>query len=1109
LSEQQRLQALNLLAVMDTAPEAVFDGLANAASLVCEVPITLVTFVGATRQWFKANKGLAGISETPREAAFCAHAIAADDFLEVPDTHTDKRFCDNPLVTGHPHIRFYAGAPLRLENGAVVGTLCVIDHVPRRLTVRQRAVLMHLAEAAVQALQSRHLGSELARSEARFRALSESAPLGIFGTDKAGACNYANQQWRTLFGLNMAQARGDGWTQALHPDDRAAVGKQWLESAERQEDFSMEFRLQHADMRVLHVRALARPLIDDAGNIIGHVGSVEDITRRKAQEDSLRKHASLLRETNRLADVGGWELELSTGSLLWSEQTYVIHGLDPEQALELRSAIEFVLPDARKTFQAAIEKALNCGENWDLELPLSRADGQLIWVRCIGRAECIDGTPVRLVGAYQDVTLRVLQRRATELAHERMSVATDSGQIGVWEWDLLANSIDWTPPMYRLYGISPDSGSITQEQVMQQVHPEDRPALAGKLDACLSGTEDLDTEFRVVREQGAVHYLRATARVIRDASGTALKLVGISWDLTPIRTLSAELAEQKEFLHVTLKSIGDAVITTDSHGAVTWLNPAAEQLTGWTLADAVGQRLSQVFNIVHEQTRQKAPDPVAICLQVGELVGLAEQTVLISRDGREIAIEDSAAPIRNATNQLLGVVLVFHDVTEQRRLSREMSHRAKHDALTGLVNRAEFEACFETVFATTKADDRCQHALMYIDLDQFKLVNDACGHAVGDQLLLQIAKLLKDCVRAEDTLARLGGDEFGILLENCTSDQARRIAQKICDHMDDFRFEQDGRRFRIGTSIGLVPLDARWPNTAAVLQAADSACYAAKDAGRNRVHVWFDTDLATLERRKDMQWTTRLEQALDEDQFQLHLQVIRPVRGQDEGLYGEVLIRLKNEDGNLVAPGAFLPAAERFHLATRIDRWVLQKTIEQMSCLNNVSLIRMLSINLSGQSVGDRAFYRSALDVLQDAGPELCKRLCVEITETAAVTNLADATRFINSLQELGVSVALDDFGAGASSFGYIKKLPVDILKIDGQFIRDMVNDPIDKAAVRCFVDVADLLGLKTVAEFVDSTKVMQQVRDAGIDYAQGHLLHKPEPMQHVLEKLVTAPAWV
>ena len=1229
LNEPERVHALQRLDVLDSAPEREFDALVAAAALVCRVPISLISLIDSDRQWFKANVGLTGVTETPRDAAFCAHAILDDGIFEVPDALADARFADNPLVAQAPDIRFYAGATLRLSDGAHVGTLCVIDRVPRRLSAEQREVLRLLSIAAVQALESRRMARAFVASETRFRTLSESSPLGVFATDAAGYCTYANVRWEAIFGLTQAQALGEGWSRTLHPDDRAGVFADWQRTAALRLDFDMEFRVQHDDGTVRHVRSLSRPVLGADGQVTDYVGSVEDITERlqtrraldderermasilkgtgagtwewnvqtgeirinerwakivgatlsqllpttietwtdlchpedmvrsgallqahfagesaeyecearmrhrkghwvwvldrgrvltrtadgqpewmfgthldisvrKAQDEQLRKSEELLNATGALAQVGGWELDIATGRIAWSLQTCSIHGVEPGYQPQLDEAIEFYAPEARPVIEAAVAKAMADGCGWDLELPFIQRGGQRIWVRAVGQVDFEDGQPVRLKGAFQDVTAQVVGRQAREAAQERLALAAGHGGIGIWERNLVSGLWRWEPRTYELFGSQANCEDDPRAIWARCVHPSDIAAVEQAMENSIAHGTKLDIDYRVVWPDGSVHYLHSAAQIALGSLGRPARLIGIDWDITPLRELNARLSEQHELLRVTLNSIGDAVITTDAQSRITWLNPVAERMTGWLSAEALGRPLAQVFHIVNEETRLPTENPVATCVAQGKIVGLASHTVLISRNGDEFGIEDSAAPIRHSNGDVLGVVLVFHDVTEQRRLSGEMSYRATHDPLTGLVNRAEFETRLRRTLDKAH-EDRSEHALLYIDLDQFKLVNDACGHSVGDQLLQQVAKLLRDTVRARDTLARLGGDEFAVILEHCTSDQAQRVAQQICDRMEEFRFLHDERRFRIGTSIGLVPVDNRWANTAAAMQAADTSCYAAKEAGRNRVHTWFDTDQAMRVRHGEMQWATRLEQALDEDRFVLFAQRIEPMAGEPTGLHAEVLIRLLDVDGSLIPPGAFLPAAERFHMATRIDRWVLKHALRQINALPELAALDTLCINLSGQSVGDRAFHRHAIEVLDAAGPSICQRICLEITETAAVTNMADAVVFIEQVRALGVRIALDDFGAGASSFGYLKSLKVDLLKIDGSFIRDLIDDPLDDAAVRCFVDVARVVGVKTVAEFVDRPAVLQRVREIGIDYAQGFLLHRPEPIKDVL----------
>jgi len=697
------------------------------------------------------------------------------------------------------------------------------------------------------------------------------------------------------------------------------------------------------------------------------------------------------------------------------------------------------------------------------------------------------------------VTARVAARRALQEINERVALATDSGRIGIWDWDIVRNVMFWDAWMYRLYGLEPQESLGTYTLWTRHLHPDDRAAAEQAVRDDIDGIKPYRMEFRIVWDDGSVHYIGAAGHVSRDAAGRATRMIGTNWDVTEARDLASKLAAQHELLTVTLDSIGDGVITTDIHGQVTWLNPMAETMTGWTDSEGRGRPLAQVFQIIHEETRASAETPLRACMSQERIVGLANKTLLIARDGSEHGVEDSASPMRNEKGDVLGMVLVFHDVTEQRRLAGEMSYRSSHDSLTGLVNRPAFEIRLQRALERAQTESS-ENALLYIDLDQFKIVNDSCGHAIGDQLLIQVAKLLSDVVRTSDTVARIGGDEFAVLMEDCPPAQAQRSAQRICDRLEDFRFIHEDKRFRVGASIGLVPVDGRWATTAAVQQAADNSCYAAKEAGRNRVHTWSDSDAAMHARKGEIQWATRLEAALDGNDFTLFFQRIQSLNSASPGLHAEVLLRLCTDGDSLVLPGAFMPAAERFNLASRIDRWVLREVIRRMQMKTFRDKIEKLSVNLSGQSVGDRAFHRWAVDMLAEAGPEICSKLCLEITETVAVTNLADAAVFIEQLRTLKVRVALDDFGAGASSFGYLNTMPVDILKIDGQFIRDLLVNPLHAAAVRCFIDVAGVAGLTTVAEFVDDPEVLRLLRQMGVDFAQGYFIHRPEPMSALME---------
>ena len=952
LIEEARLTALHELALLDTEPEAEFDAFVNAAASLCGVPISLLSLVDKDRLWVKASMGLDDCSEVPRSISFCTYTIEQQNILEIHDTHKDGRFADNPLVTDEPRIRFYAGVPLSLSDGHRVGTLSVIDTRPRKLTAAKRTTLTHLASAIAHVLESRRNAQALAISESRFRTLSTASPLGIFATDADGAFTFLNDRLLHIVGMSEAESTGYGWQTALHTEDRTEVIDDWHRMAEQHQQFDKEFRVQHVDGKILTVRAMSRPILTDEHTLIGHVGIVEDISEMKAQRDLQQRTSRLLQQTGDMACVGGWEYDFDSRELLWTTQTRLIHGVSQNYQPRFDTALKFYTPRSQSIIRKVISQAFSDGLAWDVELQLCRSDGSSIWVRLVGKLDLSNGKPKRLCGAIQNIDEQVRQRYALEKAHERMTIATDSGQIGVWEYVIQTGSIHWTPQMFKLYGLDESIASPTHELWSSCLHDEDRDSVIKELADAVANGKELNREYRIVWPDGSIRHLRSTAHIKRDSTNGALIMLGVNWD-----------------------------------------------------------------------------------------------------------------------------------VTEQRRSAQTLIYRATHDELTAVLNRSEFESRLQqTLESVGEQSGIC--ALMFIDLDQFKIVNDACGHSAGDQLLKQVANLLDQTLPDGSVLARLGGDEFGVLVNGHNIDQLRGIAQKICARMDDYRYSHGERKFRIGASIGLVQMDTSWDSVASIMRAADSACYAAKDEGRNRVHYWCDTDTAMAIRKGDMQWAARLEQSLDEGQFELYAQRLTSLKNTESGLNAELLIRLKNVDGQSIHPSAFLPAAERFHLATRIDRWVLQEAIGLLENQDDLSIIDKFWINLSGQSVGDRVFHRDALDMLERAGVDVCHRICIEITETAAVTNIADATNFIDQLRSLGINTALDDFGAGASSFGYLKSLPVDILKIDGQFISNLRDDALDKAAVRCFADVASVVGMKTVAEHVDSEDVLKTVRLMGIDYA-------------------------
>ncbi|MBI1890853.1 MAG: EAL domain-containing protein [Burkholderiales bacterium] len=578
----------------------------------------------------------------------------------------------------------------------------------------------------------------------------------------------------------------------------------------------------------------------------------------------------------------------------------------------------------------------------------------------------------------------------------------------------------------------------------------------------------------------------------KEAAQAALKTSNQMLELK-VADRTRELFEQKERAQVTLQAITDAVITTSTTGLIDYLNPVAERLTGWNKDEACNRPLEEVFRIIDDSTRERAPNPVTMVFDSGDIVGLATQCILVRRDGREFAIQNSAAPIRDAEGHIIGAVLVFHDVSEARRIAAQLSHQARHDALTGLINRREFDARLKNALAGLAGTNR-QHALMYLDLDQFKVVNDTCGHIAGDELLRLLCGILQAQLRTNDTLARLGGDEFGVLLENCDAEPALKIADALRQAISEFHFVWQDKTFTVGVSIGLVCFGDNALSESELLSAADTACYVAKDSGRNRVHVYRPDDKELASRHGEMQWVGRIRSALASNRLRLYFQRIEPIDG-DKSLHVELLLRLEDENGHIVPPMAFIPAAERYNLMTVLDRWVIRQALSHFDqlCPNKEERLDMCAINLSGTSLSDDTM----LDFIREQlmrYPGTAERICFEITETAAISNLTKVAALIRELKTLGCRFALDDFGSGMSSFAYLKHLPVDFLKIDGSFVKDMAHDEVDAAMVEAINSIGHVMGIQTIAEFVENETILERLRALGVDYAQGYGIARPQP---------------
>lgn len=557
-------------------------------------------------------------------------------------------------------------------------------------------------------------------------------------------------------------------------------------------------------------------------------------------------------------------------------------------------------------------------------------------------------------------------------------------------------------------------------------------------------------------------------------------------------------AREKDRAETTLASIGDGVVTTSRTGEVDYANRIARALCEWPEDAVVGLHIDEAVR-VSDDSGAVLSSLVSESFQ-REGVTQIDHCLLMRPDSTSVPISLSIAPIRDGTGVATGGVVVLRDVSEVRGLIDRVTHQAMHDALTGLPNRRAFEGALAEALETARAG--AQHSLLYLDLDQFKAVNDTAGHVAGDAMLCHVAEEIRALVRDSDVVARLGGDEFAILLRACPLETATEIAERMRQRLARQGFVWKGRGHQTTASIGAIEIGPGAGDTSEVMSTADSACYVAKERGRNCVHAHHVDDDAMAQHMGKVRWLQRLRDALREDRFELFYQLIAPVCAtSDAPQRFEVLLRMRDRDGTLISPGAFIPAAERYHLMPEIDRWVIGATLDAMCAWHGAGLDRgeRYSINLSGQSFADAdlmGFLRGQLD-RKCIDP---RRLCFEITETTAIANMAQATRILGELRTLGCCFALDDFGSGLSSFAYLKHLPVDFIKIDGEFVRGVATDPVDLTLVESITRVGHSMGMEIVAEFVENQAILDVLRELGVDYAQGYAIERPhtiEPPPH------------
>jgi diguanylate cyclase (GGDEF)-like protein/PAS domain S-box-containing protein len=1010
-----------------------------------------------------------------------------------------------------------------------------IEYAASKARINRREVFV----VCLRDITERHESERAMReSEARYRTIVDHAPESIVVLDAdAGRFVDVNENAVRFLGIERSRLLELGPVDVsppVQPDGRrsAEVAGEYVAKALAGEPQVFEWSHQDARGRQVLCEVHLVRLPSSTQKLIR--GSITDITERKRGErvaaaerevfEKLTANSPLpiaLESITRLIETVGVGTVASVSVLApdGASFSYMVAPHFPERlrAVLERSSIDIrngscaaavylgrqvLVADVAKDpfWQQRREAALAAGLKAAWATPIKTAQGKVLGSLGVYRNEL--GLPnqreLELMGHTAQLAGIAIERRLAEEAlrgsEAKFRGLFESVMEGVYQVGRDGRLLSVNPAFVTMLGYnSAEELYALPSAAMLYWNPADRAEFARRVE---SEGEVRNAELILRRRDGEQIVTLENSRAIRDAGGRITGYEGTITDITERKRAEQAVFAEKERAQVTLESIGDAVITTGAEGRIEYLNPVAEQLTGWDENEARGRPLGEVLNLINEATREPLIEALLASLGRGEASPPADHSVLLTRQGQEVAIQESAAPICDRQRRVIGAVIVFHDVTKERRLKRALSYQASHDALTGLINRREFD---NRLHAAVQGAQRGEgvYALLYIDLDNFKVVNDTCGHQAGDRLMRDVTGLLQTRVRASDTIARLGGDEFGVLLESCTLETATRIAEGIRQAIRDYRFTWGASTLSVGASIGIVEIDRNTENVASIMSAADIACYAAKDEGRNRIHV-YDSGGGS-NRHREMHWVARVTRAAEENRLELHYQPIIAVGSREKPHFHELTVRLRDDDGQLIAPGEFIPAAERYNVMAAIDRWVVLQAVELLRRRRDrAGPDLLLAVNLSGTSLNDQTFVDFVMNETGD--PSIAGGLCFEITETAAVTNLANATYFMRELKARGCKFALDDFGSGLSSFVYLKTLPVDFLKIDGQFIGDIARDPIDRSMVEAISKVGKALGIHTVAECVETADVLAELGALGVDYAQGFHIARPRPVSE-LEK--------
>jgi diguanylate cyclase (GGDEF)-like protein/PAS domain S-box-containing protein len=836
------------------------------------------------------------------------------------------------------------------------------------------------------------------------------------------------------------------------------------------------------------------PIHNDTGVIIGVLGISRDITERLQSERALlhseERYRKLIEETTSIVWTTDESGGFSTPQLSWEKftgQPWEKHkGFGWKNALHPED-VDCLLESWKN---ACKEKCYfeNNGRIWNKEYQQWR-DFEVKATPIIDT----DGSLREWIGIIHDTTKQKQTEKSVRDSEEKFRAIYESTDVGIAMCNMEGTLVEMNKGFLNIIGYTEDEAS---QLSYWDLTPEDYKDKEQKqLDSLNQTGKYGPYEKEYIHSNGNRVPVLLSGMIIDDASGEQ-RIWSIVQDISHLKEMEHTIRESNERFKASFNDapIGMALVALDH--SIIEANQSFSNMLGYQQEELTGIHFK---DITHQEDVEKSIEQHKKLID-NELDHYSFEKRYIHKQGHEVWGALSVSLVRDDKNSPVNAIAQIQDITERKEANDLLTYQASHDALTGLVNRREFERRAERLLKTNQKEIGGQHALCFMDLDQFKIVNDTCGHNAGDEMLRQISAILQCVIRHRDTLARLGGDEFGVLMEYCSLDDAHRVVTSLQKAVQDYIFSWESHSFIVGVSIGLVPITENVSSLTELLRQADAACYMAKDKGRNRIHVYHAEDSEIAKRHGEMQWVERLYKALDKNLFSLYAQAIVPLNDNNEVHY-ELLIRMKNDQGELIPPNAFLPAAERYNLISRIDLWVIEKTFSLLQ--NNkhfLNQINFCSINLSGASLSDSNILDIIITKLNEHKID-GNKICFEITETAAILNMKNATHFISTLKNLGCHFALDDFGSGLSSFAYLKILPVDYLKIDGMFVKDIVADPIDLAMVKSINEIGQVMGMQTIAEFVENDVIKGILKEIGVNYAQGYGIEKPKPFEELLQQ--------